>query len=134
MIGFRTDRSYANNYSLPDDAPPPNDPDDELEKLFGTPGIDLGRGKHRIGPADIVVFGPIMDTVLDPGEFGAVIGASNTSCAASGSVYQKDADGMVSIAGSVSDDENGDMGHVMRDECDEKFGFKPFVWIQDIKD
>lgn len=134
LIGFRTDRSYPNYYSLPDDAPPPDDPDDELEKLFGSSKNDLGRGKQRIGSADVVVFGPIMDTVLEPGEFGAVIGASNTSCAASGSVYQKDEGGMVSIVGSVSDEEDGEMGHVMREECDAKFGFKPLVFVDDVTD
>ncbi|KAB1184829.1 MULTISPECIES: hypothetical protein [Haloferax] len=74
---------------------------------------------------DVTIYGPYMDLVLEPGEYGCVLGVSNTADAGEGPVYYKrKSDGAIEVIDRL----NGhapNAGQDAADECLSKFGFRP---------
>lgn len=83
------------------------------------------RSAYAIKPDDETLFGPFMDLVLEPGEYGCVLGVNDTSDSGYGHVYYKrKSDGEVEILDEVSGHEGG-VGEYAAKECEAKYGFRP---------
>lgn len=81
---------------------------------------------HDIDPGDETLFGPYMELALVEGEYGAVLGVDDTSCAGSVCVYEREADG-VAVVDRFAGDE-GEFGMDAAAECADAYGFRPEVW------
>ncbi|KAB1198687.1 MULTISPECIES: hypothetical protein [Haloferax] len=74
---------------------------------------------------DVTIYGPYMDLVLEPGEYGCVLGVSNSADAGSGPVYYKrKSDGAIEVIDWV-EGYAPNVGKAAADECYAKFGFRP---------
>lgn len=74
---------------------------------------------------DVTIYGPYMDLVLEPGEYGCVLGVSNTVDAGNGPVYYKrKSDGAIEVIDYLSG-RTPNLGRDAADECLAKFGFRP---------
>ena len=81
---------------------------------------------YDIDTGDDTLFGPFMQFVLEPGEYGCVMGVSDTSNAGSGHVFTNRADGSVAVVDTI-DESPGGFGRERADACADEYGFRPFT-------
>lgn len=81
---------------------------------------------YSIQPDDETLFGPFMSFVLDPSEYGCVLGLNDTSDGGIGYVYTKRPDGSVAIVDSIGGTTGG-FGADIADAFAAEYGFRPFT-------